>query len=357
MGADVRVDGTAATVLGGSLVSPDRPVDVGNSGTTIRLLAGLCAGQGVEVELAGDESLNARPMERVAEPLRRMGAKVTTEPGGTAPLTLGGGALTGVDYSVPVPSAQVKGAVLLAALGADGPTTVREAVTTRLHTEEMLADAGVMVERGPGITTVHPGRPSAVDRDVPGDPSQAAFWVVAATIVPDSDLTLERVYLGPERTGFLTVLQRMGADIEIADDDLRVRAAPLTGTTVDGAEITGLDEVPALAVAAATADGVTRFVDVGELRHKESDRLATTAALLHALGGRTTADGDALAVIGGALGSGIVEAAGDHRIAMAGAVAGLAASGPVTVEGWDAVTVSYPGFEGDLAELTSGRPA
>lgn len=360
LGAGNRDDGDRVVVEGGRLHEADGVLDVGNSGTTIRLLAGLCAGLPFLTVLAGDRSIARRPMDRVAVPLRRMGATIDGRDGGRLPpLSVRGGGLSGITYRPPVPSAQVKGAVLLAGLSAEGDTVVEEDVPTRAHTEELLARFGADVESGEGRVRVRRSRPGPFAYEVPGDPSQAAFWVVAASVVPGSDLVIEGLYLGSARTGFLDVLARMGADLEIDRDPatgtgtVRVRPAPLRATTVTGAEIVGLDEVPALAVAAAVAEGTTRFLDVGELRVKESDRLATVSGSLKALGGTATVDGDALVVEGGTLRGGVVDAHGDHRIAMASAVAGLASTGaPVTIEGWQAVATSYPGFEQDLEACT-----
>ncbi len=351
------VDGRVV-VDGGGLHEPEDVIDVGNSGTTIRLLTGLCAALPFLTVLAGDESIARRPMDRVAVPLRLMGATIDgRDDGRFPPLSVRGGDLHGITYRTPVPSAQVKSAVLLAGLGADGDTVVEEDVPTRAHTEELLARFGADVEVDDGRVRVRRSRPDPFAFDIPGDPSQAAFWVVAATLVPGSDLVIEDLYLGPARSGFLDVLVRMGADIEIDHDPeagtgtVRVRPAALHGTTVAGAEIVGLDEVPALAIAAGAAEGMTRFVDVGELRVKESDRLATVSAALRAVGGAAEVDGDALVIDGGTLRGGVVASHGDHRIAMAAAVAGLASvDAPVTIEGWEAVATSYPRFEQDLGE-------
>jgi 3-phosphoshikimate 1-carboxyvinyltransferase len=311
-------------------------------------------------------------MDRVAVPLRQMGATVE---GRTErclpPLTIRGGALRGIDYTTPMASAQVKSCVLLAGLGAKGDTVVREPVLTRRHTEELLLRCGVTLteEDGPGHEHVVRMSPSALapfELDVPGDPSQAAFWVVAACVVPGSEITVERVYVGRGRRGFLDVLLRMGASIDeipatgtgdlAATADIVVRAGALHGTEVDAAEITGLDEVPVLAVAAACASGDTVFRDVGELRVKESDRLAGVAALVAAFGAGAEVEGDDLRVHGsGRLLAGALDAHGDHRMAMAAAVAGLAAgTGPTRIAGWDAVATSYPRFATDLAALTGG---
>jgi len=358
LGAPTADEDGRVTVAGGALRESPDVIDVGNSGTTIRLLTGLCAAFPFLTVLAGDESIARRPMDRVAIPLRLMGAAIEgRDDGRFPPLSVRGGDLYGITYRTPVPSAQVKSAVLLAGLGAEGDTVVAEDVPTRAHTEELLARFGADVESADGRVRVRRSRPEPFTYDVPGDPSQAAFWVVAATLVPGSDLVIEDLYLGPARSGFLDVLVRMGADIEIEHDDdagtgtVRVRAAALHGTTVVGSEIVGLDEVPALAVAAGAAEGTTRFVDVGELRVKESDRLATVSASVRAVGGSAEVDGDALVIAGSAIQGGTVDSHGDHRIAMAAAVAGLASAGaPVTIDGWEAVATSYPRFEQDLGE-------
>jgi 3-phosphoshikimate 1-carboxyvinyltransferase len=295
-------------------------------------------------------------MDRVVEPLRAMGASIEGRDGGRfPPLVVRGGGLHGIDYTLPVASAQVKAAILLAGLAADGETIVREPVPTRAHTEELLALAGADVEVGEGWVRVRASRVKPLDLDVPGDPSQAAFWVVGACITPGSDLTVENVYRGPARTGFVDVLRRMGADVEMtADGDIRARASSLRGADVGGDEVAGLvDEVPVLAVAAATAEGTTVFRDAAELRVKETDRIATVASELSALGGRVEPRPDGLVVHGGGLRAGHVRSHGDHRVAMAMAVAALAVEGETTIDGWEAVATSYPGFEGDLRACAS----
>jgi 3-phosphoshikimate 1-carboxyvinyltransferase len=356
-GADVvRVDGGLAR-----LREPETPFDLGNSGTGMRLLAGWVAAFPWFAVLHGDAYLARRPMDRIAAPLRAMGATVDgRDRGRLPPLAVRGGGLRGIDYTLPVPSAQVKGAVLLAGLGADGPTTVREETVVRAHTEELLRDAGARVDvtAGGSVVTVHPGPLGPLDLTIPGDPSQAAFWVVAACIVPGSDLTVEDVYVGRGRAGFLDVLRRMGADIETTTGgattaDLRVRSRSLHATDVGGDEVASLvDEIPVLAFAAACAEGVTTFADAKELALKETDRIATTTAALRALGARVEPRTDGLVVVGGGrLHGAEVDSGGDHRIAMAAAVGALAASGPSRVRGWGAVATSYPGFIGDLEEL------
>ena len=367
--------GRTVEVLGDpALAPPAGPLDCGNSGTTMRLVAGLVASHPLEVVLEGDESLSGRPMDRVAVPLRAMGAAVAGRGDRCLPpLAVTGGRLHGIDYTPPQASAQVKSCVLLAGLGAEGVTVVREPVATRPHTEELLALAGarvaVAVEDGRTVVRLEPSPLRCFDLEVPADPSQAAFWVVAATVVAGSEVVVEGVYAGAGRRGFLDVLGRMGAAVEetpvgtpgtmAAVSDLRVRAAALTGTEVAAAEITGLDEVPALAVAAAVARGTTVFRDVGELRVKESDRLAGVVALVQAFGGEAEARGDDLVVRGvDRLQPAEVDAGGDHRMAMAAAVAALACEpegpgGPsaTTIRGWQATATSYPGFAAHLRML------
>jgi 3-phosphoshikimate 1-carboxyvinyltransferase len=348
MGA--RIDG--GRISGGDLHAVEGTVDVGNSGTGIRLLAGYCASFSWRTVLRGDASVDRRPMDRVAAPLRLMGARIDDA---YPPLVIDGGGLLGIDYELSVPSAQVKGAVLLAGLGADGETVVRESIPTRMHTEELLQLAGADIEVEPGVSRVRACELQPFELDVPGDPSQAAFWVVAATIVPRRELTIEHVYTGPARAGFLDVLRRMGADIEVADGDLHVRSAALHATEVGGVEVPGLiDEIPILAVAAACAEGTTVFRDAAELRVKESDRVATVVAMLQALGVDAEAHEDGLSVTGPArLRGGRVDAHGDHRIAMSAAIASLVAEGPVIIDGMGSVATSYPGFEDDLRRCVS----
>ncbi|HEY1634789.1 MAG TPA: 3-phosphoshikimate 1-carboxyvinyltransferase [Acidimicrobiales bacterium] len=366
LGAEVdgRAPG-AVHVTGGPsrLHEPEGVIDVGNSATGMRLLAGFVASFDWLTVLQGDASVARRPMARVVDPLRRMGATVDGRQGGTlAPLVVRGGGLAGIDYTPPVASAQVKSAVLLAGLGAAEDTVVRESVVTRTHTEELLSACGAKVDVTPDgsgqVVRLRPSTLSPLTLAVPGDPSHAAFWVVAASIVPGSEVVVERVYVGPGRSGFLDVLARMGAAIELKwrDDttaDIVVCHASLRGTEVTGDEVPALvDEIPVLAVAAAMADGATTFRDLAELRVKESDRVATVGSELSALGARVEAVGDDLVVIGGAglRGAG-VRSHGDHRVAMAMAVAGLAAQGGTRVEEWDAVATSYPGFVSDLGKL------
>ena len=363
LGADVvdAGDGTIS-IRGGRLEAVDHPLDVGNSGTGIRLLAGLLAGQPFRSVLDGDASIRRRPMDRVLDPLRLMGASLRGRDGlSLAPLEIRGGGLRGIEYRLPVASAQVKGCVLFAGLSAEGPTTVVEDWSSRAHTEELMTAFGLTLDRGSDgdltSVTVQPGRPTAFDHDVAGDPSQAAFWAVAASILPGSEVVVGNVYAGPARSGFVDVLSRMGADIthDPSSGDLTVRHSGLTGTVVTADEVPGLvDEVPILAVAAACADGQTTFEGVGELRVKESERLATVESELGRMGADVRVDGDTLVVRGSALTGAEVDSHHDHRIAMACAVAALVADGPTTIAGWDAVATSYPTFEADLDLLRGG---
>ena len=351
----------AWSVGGGSRREAQTVIDVGNSGTSIRLLSGWSASLDALTVLVGDASIAKRPMGRVVEPLRAMGAKLDGRSHATLPpVVVRGGDLHGIDYDVPVPSAQVKGAVLLAGLRAEGETTVREAQPTRVHTEEMLPLWGADVTVRLGSVTVRPSRLHACDFHVPGDPSQAAFWVVAACVTPGSDLTVGKVYLGPGRAGFVDVLRRMGAQVEIVDydpvsavGDLHASYGPLQATTVGGEEVPSLiDEIPALAVAAAVASGTTTFADAAELRHKESDRVSSTVGALRSVGFQADPRPDGLVVEGSGgrpARGGTVDSAGDHRVAMSMAVAALAASEPVRIQGWECVQTSYPSFEEDMA--------
>lgn len=339
---------------------PSGALDCSNSGTTMRLLAGLLASAPFETVLQGDESLSGRPMERVAEPLRAMGADIRTTDG-HAPIVVRGATLRGIEHRTAVPSAQVKSAVLLAGLSARGETTVREPAPTRDHTERALAHLGAPVVFEPGLATVRAFQHGAFTGVVPGDVSSAAF-LIAAAILTDQPLSIEGVGLNPTRTRFLQVLERMGATFRtgVERDELGepvgvIDVQPpgrLVGTAIGPDELPlVIDEVPVLAVVAAHAAGETRFASASELRVKESDRLGGIAGAIRASGGVADVEGDDLVVGGGGLDGGAVDAHGDHRIAMAAAVSALGARGPVSIEGIDAAEVSFPGYVDALAGL------
>jgi 3-phosphoshikimate 1-carboxyvinyltransferase len=338
------------------LSAPRAPIDCGNAGTGMRLLTGLLAGQHFDSTLTGDASLSRRPMRRVIEPLVQMGARIAAEPGDLPPLRIHGGqALHGIDYAPPVASAQVKSAVLLGGLYAKGETTVREAHPTRDYTERMLAAFGWPIAFSPGYASLSGGhRLRATEVVVPADFSSAAFFVVAATLVPKSELRLRSVGLNPRRTGLLAVLRAMGADIreekrheqggEIVAD-LVVRAAPLHGIEVPIEHVPDMiDEFPILFIAAAAARGTTTIRDAAELRVKESDRIATMANGLRALGISVIETPDGAVIEGGRVGAGQVDSAGDHRVAMSFAVAGLVAKATVRILDCANVATSFPDF-------------
>jgi 3-phosphoshikimate 1-carboxyvinyltransferase len=357
------------------LVEPDGILDCGNSGTSLRLIAGMLAGLPMTCVLDGDASLRRRPVARIIEPLRRMGAELHgRRHDSLPPLTVVGHTpLTAVDLTIAVPSAQVKSAILLAALRADGRTTVRERVATRDHTERMLRVRGVPVDRAVGADgevawTIEGGtRVTAIDERVPGDVSAAAFWLVAGAIHPDAELTLRAVGVNPTRRAIVDLLGAMGADIEerpldgaAADDgvgeptaDLVVRSSELRAIDVSPTQVAeAIDEIPILCLAATQARGVTTIRGAGELRHKESDRIAGVAVGLSALGATVEVDGDDLRIHGDTtLRGAATDSLDDHRLAMAFAIAGLVASGATTIERPGSAAVSYPGFFDDLERV------
>ncbi len=344
------------------LRAPRSDLDLGNSGTSMRLLCGLLAGQAFDTVLTGDASLQRRPMRRVTEPLARMGALIQTSDSGTAPLrVLGGQPLRGISYQMPVASAQVKSALLLAGLYAEGETRVVEPAPTRDHTERMLQAMGwEVVREGAAVRLRGGGGLQGRALDVPADISSAAFFLVGASIAPGSDLLLEGVGMNPTRAGVVEILQAMGARIDVLEPrqlggepvaDLRVRHAPLTGIQIPERLVPlAIDEFPALLVAAACAEGTTVLSGAGELRVKESDRIAVMAEGLQALGVQAEVTADGMCLEGGRFTGGGVDAHGDHRIAMAFAMAALAADGPVTVADCANVATSFPGFP----ELAAG---
>jgi len=342
-------------------------IDVGNAGTLLRLLPGWLAGQvGQEWTLDGDDSIRRRPVDRIAMPLREMGAQLSAREDRLPPLEIEGAPLHGISYEMPIASAQVKSCLLFAGLLAGGETRVVEPLPSRDHTERMLAAAGASIEHDENAVVVQPIErlePGLIA--VPADISSAAFFIAAALLVPGSEVLLEGVGVNPTRTGLLVILDRMGVTFEAEltgehggepTADLHVRSAPLEATEVGGAEIPlAIDELPLVALAACFAEGTTTIRDAEELRRKESDRIETVTAALNALGGKVEPTPDGMIIEGtGGLRGGTIDSHGDHRIAMLGAVAGLASKEGVEVRGMEAAAVSYPGFEQDLGSLLGG---
>lgn len=372
LGVDITQHGDQVEVRGRGLrglQAPPAQLDCGNSGTTIRLLTGLLAGQSFRSVLTGDDSLRRRPQLRVVEPLRRLGAQIDGEADGNyAPLVIDGAPLHGGEIEVTVASAQVKSALLLAGLLANAPLVLTGKLRSRDHTERMLAAMGVDLRVDADRIMLHPLAypvfPYPLSLRVPGDPSSAAFWWVAASIHPDADITTAGVCLNPTRTGALDALRAMGAHIEVENrrtegqepvGDVHVHSAPLHGTTIGGDLIPRLiDELPVLAVAAAYAHGTTTIRDAAELRAKESDRIATVASELGKLGAPVTPTTDGMVIEGGGeLHGAIVDSYGDHRLAMCLAVAALAAEGTTTINDAASVAVSYPTFWNDVERISN----
>ncbi len=370
--AERRTDGVMIRGVGlRNAAVPKGAIDVGNAGTLIRLLPGWLAGQdGSSFELDGDDSIRRRPIDRVAEPLELMGAEIDATKACFAPFTIHGARLHGIEYTLPVASAQVKSCVALAALLAEGETTIVEPDASRDHTERMLAKAGVKISRDGSDLTIFPTDELTLpDRiDIPSDPSSAAFAIAAAVLVPGSRLLVEGCSVNWTRSGFIEIAQRMGAVIitdleprpegsEISHDepvsDIDVTAGPLKPATVTAGEVPlAVDELPLIALMACFAEGETRIEGAAELRLKESDRIASVVTALNDLGAEVEATDDGLIVNGhGSLRGGRVDAGGDHRIAMLGAVAGLASQEGVEVDGIEAAAVSYPNFLDDIAAL------
>jgi 3-phosphoshikimate 1-carboxyvinyltransferase len=359
MGVQIERDGSGRVRIHGVGMQGLRPstaaLDLGNSGTSMRLLAGLLCGQRFDSVLIGDASLMRRPMERVAVPLRRMGADVRTNEG-RPPISIAGGrTLRGFEHRLELPSAQVKSALLLAGLQAEGRTTVREPGPSRDHTENMLEAFGVPVTREPQSVSIEgPAQLAATQIDIPGDFSSAAFFVVAGLIAGKSPLLIRGVGINPTRTALLDILRSMGGEVRlhrVADRggepvaDIEVRPGVLRGVTVPPALVpVAMDELPCLFAAAAVAEGDTLVTGAGELRVKESDRLAAMGDGLTALGVAVEPHADGICIRGGAVSGGTVDSRGDHRVAMAFAVLAARAQGPVTVRDVQNVTTSFPGF-------------
>lgn len=340
------------------LRAPRSTLDCGNSGTAMRLLSGLLAGQAFDCELTGDDSLRRRPMKRVADPLNRMGAGIETADGGRPPLKIRGGRrLSGFHYDMPVASAQVKSALLLAGLYAQGRTCVTEPAPTRDHTERMLQGFGCAVERNGATACVHGGATlMATAIDVPADVSSAAFFMVGASIAEGSNVTLEHVGINPTRTGVIEILRLMGASLELANErtaggeavaDIRVKSAQLHGIEIPRRLVPlAIDEFPVLFVAAASAEGETVVSGAEELRFKESDRIQVMADGLAAIGVKAQPTPDGMRIHGGTCRGGTVDSRGDHRVAMAFAIAALRASSAIKIRDCANVATSFPGFAG-----------
>ena len=353
-GGVMRVQGVGLR----GLKKPAAPLYVGNSGTAMRLLAGLLSGQDFDVEITGDKSLSKRPMTRIADPLTAMGAIIETSNKGRPPLFIKGKKrLKAIDYQMPIASAQVKSCLLLAGLYAEGETVVRELAPTRNHTELMLRSFGYSVTAKDNRVSLHgDGQLNGISVDVPADISSAAFFMVAAAITPGSDIVLNHVGINPTRTGIINILEGMGADISLSNKkyicdegepvaDIRVRYAPLHGINIPESEVPlAIDEFPALFIAAACAEGTTVLTGAAELRVKESDRIQVMADGLRILGISVEPRADGVVIEGGQLQGGQVDSHGDHRIAMAFAIAGLRATSPVVIDDCANVDTSFPGF-------------
>jgi 3-phosphoshikimate 1-carboxyvinyltransferase len=367
LGIEIEDNGEEIVVHGKGLYGLKEPQDVldaGNSGTTMRLLSGILAGQEFLTIMTGDGSLRKRPMARIAIPLRKMGATIEGRNNGNlAPLVIRGGNLKGIDYASPVPSAQIKSAILLAGLYSVGDTTVREDIISRDHTENMLKSLGADIHVENGIVTVRKSELYAQDIQVPGDISSAAFFMAAAAALPGSHLIIEKVGLNPTRTGIIDVLKEMGADIEIDNlltsggekiGDIIIKGRKLKGVNIAKEIIPRLiDEIPVIAVIAAVAEGKTIITGAEELKVKESNRITSMVTEMKKLGIHVTELPDGMEIEGlNEISGGRVESYGDHRIAMAMAVAGLFANGPVAIENSECIAVSFPDFERKLKEIT-----
>jgi len=372
MGVDIEQTNDEIIVHGvgvKGLQAPAQALDMGNSGTAMRLLVGLLSGQAFNSVLTGDSSLSSRPMKRVIDPVALMGAQVDSQPGGTAPLTIHGRStpLKPICYQLPVASAQVKSCVLLAGLYADGITEIVEPAPTRDHSERMLRGFGCEVGTVSNHVSIRGGQHlTATNIEVPADISSAAFFMVAASITPDSEVTLTHVGINPTRTGVIDILELMGANITLINErevggepvaDIVIKSASLKGINIPEHLVPlAIDEFPVLFVAAACASGTTVLTGAEELRVKESDRIRVMADGLNELGIQSEATPDGIIIHGGSIGGGVVDSHGDHRIAMAFAVASLRASAAITINDCDNVNTSFPGFA-DLANHAGFRIA
>ncbi len=365
MGVEIEGPENGKVVIHGvgkhGLKKPDKPLNMGNSGTSMRLLSGLLSGQAFDVELTGDKSLESRPMRRVTEPLALMGAEIETQADGTAPLKIKGNRqLKGVHYDMPIASAQVKSCMLLAGMYAEGETSVTEPAPTRDHTERMLNGFSYPVAKDGATATINAdGKLTACEIDVPSDISSAAFFLVGASIAPDSDVTIKHVGINPTRTGVIDILRLMGANLELLNErsvggepvaDIRVQSSQLKGIDIPEELVPlAIDEFPVLFVAAACAEGQTRLTGAKELRVKESDRIQVMADGLNALGVDAQATEDGMIIQQSQIGGGEVYSHDDHRIAMAFSIAGLRANGAITIHDCQNVNTSFPEFR-ELAD-------
>lgn len=365
LGVSIQENKNEVLVQGGVLKKSATPLDAGNSGTTMRLLSGILAAQPFGSTITGDASLQRRPMRRIIAPLTQMGATITSREDGYAPLTIQGGKLHGIHYQLPVASAQVKSCVLFAGLHAEGETVVEEKIPTRDHSERLLRMMGAKLQVSGdqySVISMRAGELRGSEIEVPGDFSSAAFFIAAALLLPDSELIIGNVGVNPTRTALLEVLREMGANVEIANlrnafhepmADLIVRHQALHGTTVFGNRVALLiDEIPILAVLATQAEGATHIRDAGELRVKESDRLTAIANNLRAMGAAVEELPDGLVITGPTQLRGVeIDSLGDHRIAMAFAIAGLLADSPTTIRAAECADISFPGFFEKVSQL------
>ena len=359
-------DGDILTVKGvglEGLVEPDDILDAGNSGTTTRLMSGVLAGQDFVSVLTGDQSLKSRPMGRVVNPLTTMGAKISGRANNTlAPLVFHGGSLRGINYNMPVASAQLKSCLLLAGLRADGITNLSQPAESRDHTERMLSAMGAVLKKEGLDLILQPSELETIDVEVPGDISSAAFWMIAAVCHPDAELLIRNVGVNPTRSGIITALKKMNAQLKLTDErqvagepvaDVLVRTSDLKGIELSGDTVPLLiDEIPVIAVAAAVADGETVIKDAQELRVKESDRIESSISWLRAAGINAEGTSDGLIISGNQkINGGSFQSYDDHRLAMSLGIAGLISEQPITISDPDVASISYPGFWGTVKEL------
>ncbi|MDP7674056.1 MAG: 3-phosphoshikimate 1-carboxyvinyltransferase [Dehalococcoidia bacterium] len=359
-------DGDTLTVKGvglEGLVEPDDILDAGNSGTTTRLMSGILAGQDFVSVLTGDQSLKSRPMGRVVNPLTTMGAKISGRANNTlAPLVFHGGSLRGIDYNMPVASAQLKSCLLLAGLRADGITNLSQPAESRDHTERMLSAMGAVLKKEGLDLILQPSELETIDVEVPGDISSAAFWMIAAVCHPDAELLIRNVGVNPTRSGIIIALKKMNAQLKLMDErqvagepvaDVLVRTSDLKGIELSGDTVPLLiDEIPVIAVAAAVADGETVIKDAQELRVKESDRIESSISWLRAAGINAEGTSDGMIISGNQqINGGSFQSYDDHRLAMSLGIAGLISEQPITISDPDVASISYPGFWGTVKEL------